>query len=518
MALEEDNKLIKDRLDKLNSLRAAGIEPYPYSFHKTHFSADIQSKYSDLAAEQVTTDKVSVAGRVMQFRDMGKAAFLHLQDEKGKVQAYLRKDDLGDYYSVAKKLDIGDFIGITGTIFKTRTGEVTIHADHFEILCKSLRPLPEKYHGLQDKEIRYRKRYLDLLMNPDVKDIFVKRGLMIRYIREYFGDLGFLEVETPALQTIYGGANAKPFITHINAWNMKMYLSISPELYLKRLIVGGFEKVFTICKNFRNEGVDAFHNPEFTMLEFYQAYIDYNEVMRVYEGMMEHVCRKLFGSTKVKRMHEGNEVVLDFTAPWKKMTMPDALKNLAGVDIGGLDAEGLMALLREHKIEFKGGLTKGAAIQLLFEELCEDKLIQPVHIIDHPKESTPLCKAKRGDPELIERFESYCLGGELCNAYSELNDPVLQRNLLEAQANALRAGSEEAHPMDEDFVKAIEYGMPPTGGLGFGVDRMAIVLLGAESIRDVILFPTMKPAEGETAVEPQDVTWKSKLTKAMDKK
>ncbi len=518
MALE-DNRLIKERLDKLKALREMGVEPYPYSFDKQDNAADLLSRYSGLDPEQETSDKVSVAGRIMQLRKMGKVTFLHLQDQTGRIQVYVRKDDVGELsYKVLKKSDLGDIIGIKGHIFTTKTGEITVYAESFELLCKSLRPLPEKYHGLKDKELRYRKRYLDLIMNQDVKDMFLKRSLMIKYIREYYDSLGFIEVETPALQTIYGGANARPFITHINAWDMTMYLSISPELYLKRLLVGGFEKVFTICKNFRNEGVDATHNPEFTMLEFYHAYIDYEKTMEIFENMVEFLAKKIHGTTKIKRMYRGEEVELDFKAPWPRMTMEGCLKDLMGIDVEPLDDEGLKQLLVNYNIEYDTSFSRGLAIQLLFEELCEDKLIQPVHIIDHPKESTPLCKPKRGNPDLIERFESYCLGAEICNAYSELNDPVLQRKLLEEQAKELRGGAEEAHPMDEDFVQAIEYGMPPAGGLGFGVDRMAIMLLGAESIRDVILFPTMKPASDTPTVDEQEKKSEEELKESLENK
>ncbi|MFC1723103.1 lysine--tRNA ligase, partial [Nanoarchaeota archaeon] len=516
MALDEGNKLIKDRLEKLKLLREMGVEPYPYSFDVDTKAAEILAKHSGLAAEKKTDDKVVVAGRVMQFRNMGKASFMHIQDATGKLQIYIRKDDVGDdAYKVLKKTDLGDIIGVKGHVFATKTGEVSVYAEGYEMLCKTVRPLPEKYHGLQDKELRYRKRYLDLIMNPDVKDVFAKRSLVLRHIREYFYGLDFMEVETPSLQTIYGGANAKPFETHINAWDMKMYLSVSPELYLKRLLVGGYHKVFTICKNFRNEGVDAFHNPEFTMLEFYQAYIDYEKVMKIFEEMVEHLCMKLYNNTKVKRMFKGDEIELDFKAPWKRQTMEEALKEHADVEVEGLDLEGLQTLMNNYNVEYEGELTKGTAIQLLFEDLVEDKLLQPVHIIDHPKESTPLCKLKRGNEEKIERFESYVLGGELCNAYSELNDPLLQRELLEKQAEELRGGVEEAHPMDEDFVQAIEYGMPPAGGLGFGVDRLAIVLLGVDSIREVILFPTMKPTMDEMTVEDQDDSLKEDIVESL---
>ncbi|MBW2971938.1 lysine--tRNA ligase [Candidatus Woesearchaeota archaeon] len=517
MGIEEENRLIKDRVEKLGKLRELGINPYPYSFSKSHHAADIIGKYdSKLKPEEKTDDQVSVAGRVMQLRRMGKATFMHVQDATGKIQLYIREDDVGgDKYSLVKLLDIGDIIGAEGKVFKTKTGETSVYVSGFDMLCKSLRPFPEKYHGLQDTELRYRKRYLDLIFNQEVKETFMKRSRMIDAVREFFRNKGFMEVETPALQLIYGGANAKPFVTHINAWDMKMYLSISPELYLKRLIVGGFEKVFTICKNFRNEGVDKFHNPEFTMLECYQSWVDYNDMMKIMEDCFEYACLKVNGSTKVKHIYNGKEVEIDFKAPWQRMSMTEALDKFAGVDVSPLDEEGIKQLLENYSIEYEGKLTRGLGIQLLFEGLVEDKLVQPIHIIDHPKESTPLCKAHRDDPALIERFESYCMGAELCNAYSELNDPVVQRVLLEEQAAELRGGAEEAHPMDEDFVEAIEYGMTPTGGLGFGIDRMAVCIIGTESIRDVILFPTMKPAGKEKTVEEQDAELKQDIRKSL---
>jgi lysyl-tRNA synthetase class 2 len=519
MGIEDDNKLVKDRIEKLNKLREMGINPYPYSFQKSHSAKEIADKYTELAPEQKTEDSVSVAGRIIQLRKMGKASFMHIQDATGKLQLYFRADDVGaDKYEIIKLFDLGDIIGAKGDIFKTKTGETSVYVKNFEILTKSLRPLPEKYHGLQDKELRYRKRYLDLIFNQDVKETFVKRSVMIDAVREYFKGKGFVEVETPALQIIYGGANAKPFTTHINAWDMTMYLSISPELYLKRLIVGGFEKVFTICKNFRNEGVDKSHNPEFTMLECYQSWVDYAEMMKVTEESFEFACRKMNGTTKVKHIYDGQEVIIDFKSPWQRMTMIDSIRTFAGIDVVPLDFESIKNLLTNYNIEYEGDLTKGLAIQLIFEELVEHKLIQPIHIIDHPKETTPLCKAHRKDAELIERFESFCLGSEICNAYSELNDPVLQRKLLEEQAAELRGGAEEAHPMDEDFVEAIEYGMSPTGGLGIGIDRMAILLTGAESIRDVILFPTMKPMPNEKTVEEQDAKLKEDIKKSLEAK
>jgi lysyl-tRNA synthetase class 2 len=441
---------------------------------------------------------------------------MHIMDETGKIQVYLKSEDVGDVkYKLLKKLDIGDIIGIKGYIFKTKTGELTVYTQQFEILCKALRPLPEKFHGLKDPELRYRRRYLDLMMNRDVRETFKQRSVMVRSIRQFFHDKGFMEVETPALQVIYGGANAKPFETHINAWDMKMYLSISPELYLKKLIVGGLEKVFTICKNFRNEGVDRSHNPEFTMLECYQSWVDYDEMMRLLEQCYEQACIAMNGSTKVKQIYQGKEVELDFKTPWKRMTMLDGLKDLGGIDASKMSVSELKDQMLAYNIEYEDELTWGLGVQLLFEELVEDKLVQPVHIIDHPKESTPLCKAHRKDDRLIERFESFCMGMELSNAYSELNDPILQRKLLMEQAEELRAGAEEAHPMDEDFVQSIEYGMTPTGGLGFGIDRMAILLTGVECIRDVILFPTMKPVGEEKSVEEQEDENVKKLKDAL---
>lgn len=488
--------LDESKLAKLEQLKEKGINPYPYTYEHTHRAVELNQKYAELKKEEHTKTKVSVAGRILLKRVMGKAAFYHLQDETGRIQIYLSKDMLKeDYKLFTKKIDVGDIIGVKGKIFKTRTGEVTVEVSSAKILCKSLRMLPEKYHGLKDVELKYRQRYIDLIMNPEIKDVFFKRSLMIKVIRDYFNENKFIEVETPTLQTIYGGANAKPFMTHINAWDMKMYLSISPELFLKRLLVGGFERVFTLCKNFRNEGVDHSHNPEFTMLEVYQAYVDYNKMMEYLEEVFEKACLALNGTTKVKQKYKGEEVVLNFKAPWKRLTMLDAIKEYAKLDLSKSSVEHLKNLLKEHKIEWKGKLTWGLAVQLIFEELVEDHLIQPVHIIDHPHETTPLCKVHREDSRLIERFESFCLGMEVSNAYSELNDPLKQRELLEGQAEELRAGAEEAHPMDEDFAQAIEFGMPPAGGMGFGIDRMAIILTSQDSIRDVILFPTMKPLE-----------------------
>lgn len=496
--MAKESRLAKARLEKLNDLRKMGVEPYPYSFGKTHNARGINEKYARLKKEEQTKDKVSVAGRVVQMRGMGKITFMHLQDETGRVQLYFRENDLGkEKYKLIKKLDLGDIIGAKGKVFKTKTGEVTVYVDDFEVLAKALLPLPEKFHGLKDEELRYRQRYLDLIANPEIKEIFVKRTAIIDAVRDVLKKKGFLEVETPLLQTQYGGANARPFRTRINAFDMDMFLSISPELFLKRLIVGGFEKVFTICKNFRNEGVDREHNPEFTMLEAYQAYADYNGVMELTEEIFEEACKRVNGTLKINAWGK----TLDFTRPWKRMTMKEALKKHADIDVDKLSDEELFELRITYNIDYEGELNRGKMIQLLFEELAEPNLDGPVHITDHPKESTPLCKLKRGNEELIERFESFILGMELTNGYSELNDPVKQRELLEEQARLLRGGEGEAHPMDEDFVNAIEHGMAPTGGVGIGIDRMVMVLTNSKSIRDILFFPIMKPEETKNEKE-----------------
>jgi lysyl-tRNA synthetase class 2 len=500
MALEEENHLIKDRLDKLDKLRGLGIEPYPYSFKKSHDSKEIVAKYEKLKPEEKATDKVSVAGRIVQFRRMGKASFAHLQDAAGKIQLYFRADDIGEEkYEVLKLFDVGDIIGVSGIVFKTKTGEVTVYVSDCHILSKALRPLPEKYHGLQDKELRYRKRYLDLIMNPEVKDVFITRAKITKAIREFLDSRGFLEVQTPIIQPIYGGGNAKPFVTKINAWDMTVYLRIAYELHLKRLLVGGFEKIYDFGYCFRNEGSDKTHNPEFTMMEIQWAYADYDDMMRLCEELWEHVAKKVVGTTTLN--YQGKKIELK--APWKRMTMVQALKEFADVDVEKMDDNKLKDLLNGYSIDYEGRFSRGLAIMLLFEELCEDKLIQPTHIIDHPKEACPLAKPHRSDKMLIERFEPYINGWEMGNGYSELTDPVLQRALLEEQAKLLRGGAEEAHPMDEDYVQALEHGLPPNAGLGIGVDRMFMLLTDSETIRDVILFPTMRFLDKDATVEKQ---------------
>ncbi|MBN1545007.1 lysine--tRNA ligase [Candidatus Woesearchaeota archaeon] len=500
MGIEEENRLIKERVDKLNVLKVMGINPYPYSFGRSHHAADILKKYDCLKPEEKSDEKVSVAGRVMQLRNMGKASFLHLQDQSGKIQLYIRKDDVGEeLYGLMKKMDMGDMMGAEGTVFKTKTGETSVYVKRFDLLAKSLRPLPEKYHGLQDKEIRYRKRYLDTIMNPEVKAVFMTRARIIKAVREFLDSKGFMEVQTPILQPIYGGGSARPFVTRINAWDMTMYLRIAYELHLKRLIVGGFEKVYDLSYCFRNEGSDKTHNPEFTMMEIQWAYADYNDAMKLFEDLWEHVAMNVLGTTRIK--YQGKEI--DVKAPWKRMTMSQALAELAGIEVDGLDDTQLKDLLSGYSIDYDGEFSKGLAIMLLFEALCEEKLVQPTHIMDHPKESCPLAKPHRDNPALIERDEPYVNGWEVGNIYSELTDPILQRSLLEEQARLLRGGAEEAHPMDEDYVQALEYGLPPNAGIGIGLDRMIMILTDSESIRDVILFPTMKFTDQEQSPEEQ---------------
>ncbi len=492
--MAEIDVLAKEKLRKLGEIKEKGINPYPYNFNKKSSTIDLKNKWeSKLGEEEFANESTSVAGRIMTLRRMGKVTFTHIQDEDGQIQLYFRQDDMDkEDYKFLKKLDLGDIVGAEGKIFKTKTGELSIAVEKFQLLTKSINPLPEKFHGLKDKEIRYRQRYTDLIVNPEVKEVFKKRSAIIKAIRSFLDEKNFMEVETPLLQTQYGGASARPFETHINAWNMKMYLSVSPELYLKRLIVGGFEKVFTICKSFRNEGVDTTHNPEFTMLEIYEAYTDYNDMMKLIEDCYEYVALKVNGTTKVKHIYKGQEVEIDFKAPWQKKTMSQAIKEELNIDVNSMTKEELFNFALQNNLKTSSSMSWGDLVLEIFE-LVEDKIIQPTHIYDMPKEGTPLCKRHRLDNRFNEQCEPIGLGMELGNMYSELNDPLLQEEELKKQVEKGRGGDSEAHPMDEDFINSIKIGMPPTGGIGWGVDRMAILLTGVESIRDVILFPTMKP-------------------------
>jgi lysyl-tRNA synthetase class 2 len=487
-----EDQIVNERLRKLKELRAAGINPYPHKFEKEDSAEMLQQSYKKLKAGEKSRATAKIAGRVMSIRDIGKIDFLVLQDGSGKIQIVLQEKETPEKIRefVKKYIDSGDFIGVEGSLFRTQRGELSILVKKLELLSKSILPLPEKFHGLQDKEERYRKRYLDLLTSPEVKEIFLTREKMIDAIRDFLKSKGFVEVDTPYLQTIYGGAEARPFKTHLNALDIDLFLAISPELYLKRLIVGGFEKVFTIARNFRNEGIDKWHNPEFTMMEIYQAYADYNDMMDLTESIYEHVCKKILGTTKIKY----GDVTLDFKKPWKRMTMAQAIKQYAKIDVLNMDAKQLLDFADKNRIEYKEK-NWGMMVASIFEHFCEKNIVQPTFITDHPRETTPLCKRHPKDPRLIERFEPFCMGVELANAYTELNDPILQKELLKEQQSKLNKGSEEANPYDEDFVNAIEIGMPPTGGLGIGIDRMIILLTAQQSVRDIILFPFMKPLE-----------------------
>lgn len=479
-------QIVNERLRKLKELRKEGINPYPHKFDKKDSIEEcLKSKLKN---------KIKTAGRIVLKRDLGKISFLKIRDGTGEIQLILQSGETPEKkMKFSKKyLDNGDFVGVGGEIVKSKTGEISVLVKDIEILSKAILPLPEKFHGLQDKEERYRKRYLDLLMNPEVKNVFEKREMIIDLVRNFLKEKKYTEVDTPYLQTIYGGAEARPFKTHLNALDVDLYMAISPELYLKRLIIGGFEKVFTIARNFRNEGIDRWHNPEFTMIELYESYADYNDMMNLFEELYEYVCKKVNGSTKIN--FKGN--IVDFKRPWKRMKMSEAIKKFTKLDIEKMPEKELKEFCKKEKIDVKGN-SWGNYVCAIFEGKCEEHIIQPTFIIDHPCESTPLCKNHRKDKacRLIERFEPFCMGTELGNAYSELNDPLKQEELLEEQQKKLSKGDEEANPYDADFVNAMRYGMPPTGGMGIGIDRMIILLTEQESIRDVILFPFMKPEE-----------------------
>jgi len=484
----EENKLISERKRKLGDIKNLGIDPYPYRYQVDSNALKVAQEFQGLSDGDKSDQERSLAGRIMSWRAMGKAIFCHIQDQSGQIQVYLRQDTIGDeLFNLTKLLDIGDFIGVKGKVFKTKKGEVSIFADAFELLSKSVRPLPEKFHGLKDPEIRYRKRYLDLIMNPDVKEIFIKRAKIYKAIRQFLDERDYIEVQTPILQTQYGGANARPFVTNINAWNMPMYLRIAYELHLKRLTVGGLERVYDLSSCFRNEGVDKTHNPEFAMMEIQTAWEDYNYTMELVEQLWEAVAIQVNGSTVI----DYNGTKIDFKAPWKRQTMKDALKEHAGIEVDGMSDEDMQKKLSDLKVECPD--KRGLMIAALFEELVEDKLIQPVHITDHPVETCPLAKLHRDDKALIERVESFANGWELGNYYSELVDPEIQKEHFKEQVERGRGGDDEAHPMDEDYIKALEYGLPPNAGIGIGIERMVMLMTGSDSIRKAILFPTMKP-------------------------
>lgn len=502
----------QNRLRKLEEIRELGVEPYPHKFSPSHSAGQIARDCENDPlgnsedAASFKTEKVVVAGRLVLFRAMGKNAFGHIQEGMDKIQVMFNRDatavegltgDLKPIKFIEKKLDLGDIIGVEGHLFRTQKGEITIFVTKLTLLCKSLLPLPEKHAGVTDKEIRYRKRWLDLISHEEVFKVFQMRSRMMRIIRDHLHEEHFLEVETPVLQNIYGGAEARPFTTQINAIDQEFYMRISLEIALKKLLVGGVERIYEISKVFRNEGIDRTHNPEFTMLEAYAAYWDYNDTMRFVETLIEKMAIELLGSTKVSYELDGEVIEVDVKAPWKKMTMIESIQEFAGYDVNNLTDEEMQRILRDETEvdpKFIAASSRGGLIALLFDEFVTDKLIQPHHIIDHPVETTPLCKAHR-DPKqegIVERFESFFLGRELCNAYSELNDPVVQRQLLEEQALKRDAGDEEAHPLDEEFIESICQGMPPASGIGIGIDRLVMLFTNAASIRDVIYFPIMR--------------------------
>ena len=491
---EQDlNQLRKVRREKLAELQGSGKDPFVITkYDQTHHSVEVKENYEELEGKQV-----SIAGRMMSKRVMGKASFCNVQDLKGNIQSYVARDSIGEEnYKEFKKLDVGDVIGIEGEVFKTKTGEISIHASHVTLLSKSLQILPEKFHGLTNTDMRYRQRYVDLIMNPEAKDTFIKRSKIISAIRRYLDGEGFMEVETPMLVANAGGAAARPFETHFNALNEDLKLRISLELYLKRLIVGGLERVYEIGRVFRNEGLDTRHNPEFTLMELYQAYTDYNGMMDLTENLYRHVAQEVLGTTVITY----NGVEMDLGKPFERITMIDAVKKYAGVDWNEVSTlEEARALADKHHVEYEDRHKKGDILSLFFEEFAEEHLIQPTFVMDHPIEISPLTKKKPEDPNYVERFEFFMNGWEMANAYSELNDPIDQRERFKAQEELLAQGDEEANTTDEDFLNALEIGMPPTGGIGFGIDRMCMLMTDSAAIRDVLLFPTMKTIGGTDA-------------------
>lgn len=491
--MEEINELIEQRIKKLEDLREAGVEPFGSAFYAEDHASSIHEKFGSLSRETIEADPVncSLAGRIVAMRDFGKAAFAHIQDATGKIQVYFKKDVLGERYILIKKLDIGDIIGLRGKLFRTRTNELTVEVKDLVFLTKSLRPLPEKWHGLKDIETRYRQRYVDLIVNPEVRETFVKKSIIIKAIRDFLESKGFIEVETPMMQPIPGGATARPFKTHHKALGVDLYLRIAPELYLKRLLIGGYERVYELNRNFRNEGISTKHNPEFTMLEFYIAYRDYHFLMSFTEELIPSVAEKTLGTLRIPY---GDQIV-DLTPPWPRVPMLDALLQKGVPEEVFDDIEKARAWAKANNVEIEKGATLGKIVDEIFKEKVEPELIQPTFIIDHPVELSPLAKRKRDNPALVERFELFITSREIANAFSELNDPMDQRQRFLSQVEARAGGDEEAHNMDEDFVRALEYGMPPAAGEGIGIDRLVMLFTDSQSIRDVILFPQLKPEQ-----------------------
>lgn len=503
-----EEELLRVRKEKLAKIRELGVDPFPYRFEREFYSSDLIERFEEFGIQddKLLNDpmvrRVTIAGRIMAHRGQGKTSFAHIQDPKGRVQVYVRKDVVGDtwYEIFSKLLDIGDVIGVKGILFRTRSGEITIKAEELHLLSKSLRPLPagkekilgdgtvERFSDVEDKEFRYRQRYADLILHPEVRDVFVMRGRIIGAIRRFLDERGYLEVETPILQPLYGGASARPFVTHHNALDMKLYMRIALELYLKRLIIGGIERVYEISKIFRNEGMDRFHNPEFTMLEFYEAYSDFHDLMTLTEDMLSTVCKDVHGTDTIETM--GHKI--SFRAPYERLSMFDAIKKYAGTDVSAMTENELRAMCRDWHIAVDSAWDRGKLIDEIFSEKVQQHLIQPVFITEHPIEISPLAKKHRSKSGVVERFELFVLGSEIANTFSELNDPIDQRQRFEAQMGLRARGDEEAQVLDEDFLRAMEYGMPPTAGEGIGIDRLVMILTDQESIRDVLFFPTMR--------------------------
>ena len=494
--LADINVLIKRRYEELSELKNKGIETFAYSFDVDNYSEDIKKDF-----ENYENKAVKLAGRIMTIRRMGKASFAHIMDQKGRIQVYMKKDDIGDYYDAFRLMDIGDIIGVEGYVFKTKTGEISVHVRSLKLLAKSLRPLPiakevENEQGnkimfdqFSDKELRYRQRYVDLVVNPNVKDVFIKRSKIVSSMRNYLDKNGYLEVETPILQPLYGGASARPFITHHNALDMDLYLRIADELYLKKLVAGGFDGVYEISKDFRNEGMDRSHNPEFTMLELYVAYKDYFWMMDLVEELFENICITVFGNSEFVF----EDKTINFKRPWKRLSFVDAIFDKTAINVIEANENELRALAKNLGIEIEGLFGKAKLIDEIFSQVIEPEIIQPTFVIDYPLILSPLAKKHRSKEGLVERFEGYIAGREICNAFSELNDPIDQRKRFEDQVKMREAGDEEAHLIDEDFLRSMEYGMPPMAGLGIGIDRLVMLLTNQSSIRDVIFFPQMKP-------------------------
>ena len=492
------HELMRQRRAKLARWRELGVEPYAYRFDPTHRASDLQARGASVTPEP--GERVRVAGRLTALRGHGKAGFAHLLDGSGRIQLYFRADQLGDAFRLYELLDVGDWVGVEGALFRTRTGEITIRVERLTMLAKAVRPLPEKWHGLKDPETRFRQRYADLFMNLDVREVFRRRARLVSALREHLDGAGYLEVETPVLQPIYGGAFARPFVTHHNALDMELYLRISNELYLKRLIVGGLERVYEFSRDFRNEGMDRAHNPEFTMLEFYQAFADLDQMMEVTEALVGHAVRRASGGLAVP--HQG--ATLDFSPPWSRLSLVEAVGAKVGERVDRLEAAQLERLCASRGIQTRPGTGAGGLLDALFSELVQPELVQPTFVVDYPVEVSPLARVKRGDPSVVERFEVFVAGMELANAFSEQNDPEAQARAFEEQMARRASGDEEAQVMDHDYVRALEYGMPPTGGVGIGIDRLTMLVCDLRSIREVILFPLLRPEEGREEVEHED--------------